>query len=153
KPAAEAAGRAGAGGRGGAPPRPRPRPDGWGGAVGPDGSLRPGGRGRTERGSAGPVELRKRLAEVADRFLGPVRRADTLERALSELGELERATAETSCRTSSELLQAFEVLAGVRTATRVAEAALARRESRGPHFREDYPREDPALQQPPWAQP
>lgn len=141
----------------GATARLRERLEGWGVALDPDGSLRLGGlrpggaRGRTERGSVGPVELRKRLAEVADRFLGPVRRADTLERALSELGELERATAETSCRTPSELLQALEVLAGVRTATRVAEAALARRESRGPHFREDYPLEDPALERPPWA--
>ncbi|MCL6581877.1 MAG: FAD-dependent oxidoreductase [Firmicutes bacterium] len=135
--------------------RLRERLEAWGVAVGADGSLRPGSRAALGAGpgrvAPGPVELRKLLAETADRFLGPVRRADTLERALAELGELGRAAAETPCRTPSELLLAFELGAGVRTATLVAQAALGRRESRGPHFREDYPREDPALTRPPWG--
>jgi len=43
-----------------------------------------------------------------------------------------------------ELQEAIEVHFMVRVAELVARAALCRTESRGHHFRSDYPREDPA---------
>ena len=43
-----------------------------------------------------------------------------------------------------ELQEAIEVNFMVRVAELVARAALCRKESRGHHFRSDYPQEDPA---------
>jgi len=57
---------------------------------------------------------------------------------------LGRAVEALSPVTRSEILHALELRAGVATAVFVARAALERTESRGAHFREDYPFEDPA---------
>jgi len=100
---------------------------------------------------ARPGELRRELQALADAHLGPVRSAEGLGRALDGLARLERRVAVLADRAraglepaASEALLALELPGAVATAAFVARAALERRESRGVHFREDYPAEDEA---------
>ncbi|MCW2309983.1 L-aspartate oxidase [Rhodobium gokarnense] len=65
--------------------------------------------------------------------VGVVRNADGLKRALAVFSALERG-----CRTTA--VQHMLTVARI-----IAAAALARKESRGGHFRSDYPQTDPAL--------
>jgi len=96
--------------------------------------------------TAGPLprELRKRLNDVADRHLGPLRRGAGLERALVELQQLEERLPHMRLERESDLREAFEVENLCLTAKLISQAAIARTESRGVHFREDYPQENDA---------
>jgi len=109
------------------------------------------GQGRSSHGEQGPSErgprpadLRLELGRLCDSYIGPVRSAARLREALEKLADLGRAVEALRPATRSDILHALELRAGVATATFVARAALERTESRGAHFREDYPSEDPA---------
>ena len=74
-----------------------------------------------------------RLREIMTTHVGVVRNAKGLRTALNELRSLERDAAEDS------------VLANMLMTSRlITAAALMRRESRGGHYRSDYPESDPA---------
>jgi fumarate reductase (CoM/CoB) subunit A len=82
---------------------------------------------------------------------GPVRDGEGLalaQRLLDELAEgwTPRLAAWGGSSYVYELGEAFEVRNMVRLAAMVVAAAAARRESRGHHFRSDYPESDPAWQ-------
>jgi succinate dehydrogenase/fumarate reductase flavoprotein subunit len=91
-----------------------------------------------------PASLRVELQGLCDEGLGPVRSAKKLEDVLAGLSDLGRRLAGVGVRSRSDLLLALEFDSAVATAVYVAKAALARTESRGAHFRQDYPVEDPA---------
>jgi L-aspartate oxidase len=80
-------------------------------------------------------EIRTRLWEE----VGIVRSAAPLRSALSRFGEIARRT-----EPAGELGLAGPVANAALTASLVARAALARTESRGVHFRTDFPRPKPA---------
>ncbi|MEW6032743.1 MAG: FAD-dependent oxidoreductase [Bacillota bacterium] len=90
-----------------------------------------------------PSDIRRELQDLADRYLGPVRSGAGLTEALSALDDLARRAAAVRARPGPELLIALEASGAVATAALLARAALERTESRGCHFREDFPAEDP----------
>ena len=95
-------------------------------------------------GSALPGDLWQRLNEVVDRRLGPLRTGTGIEQGLIELERLEEQLPRMRFERESDLRKALEMENLCLTARLVARSALARRESRGQHFREDHPKQDDA---------
>ena len=95
-------------------------------------------------GGALPGELQQRLNEVVDRHLGPLRTGTGIEQGLIELERLEEQLPHMRLERESDLRKAFEMENLCLTARLVAQSALARRESRGQHFREDHPQQNDA---------
>ena len=85
-----------------------------------------------DAGGAPDAAALARLRALMTRHVGVVRDGDGLGRALAEIAGIERAAAPGVLRNMA------------RAALLVTASALARRESRGGHFRSDYPDADPA---------
>lgn len=103
-------------------------------------------RGRAQawgRARAGPAALGERLADIMWEEGGILRNQEGLSRALNAV---QRISAETQGSTggpgSPDLKRALALGAALRAATLILEGALRRRESRGAHFREDFPKPD-----------
>ena len=97
----------------------------------------------------GPLEpLRERLSDVMWNKVGIIRNGADLESALSEVNALEEELAMTGI---ADQTRAFNLTwhdwLNLRSLTEVskviAQAALARQDSRGAHFREDFPESSP----------
>ena len=84
-----------------------------------------------------PGELQQRLNEVVDRHLGPLRTGTGLEQGLIEIEQLEEQLPRMRFERESDLRKALEMENLCLTARLVAQSALARKESRGQHFREE----------------
>ncbi len=100
-------------------------------------------------GSPGPApsEVKMALRHVMWEKVGVIRECSQLERAWLDLNSLaDTVNQGMSMRYagpySREVLDAFEVLHMLTVARAIVLAALMRRESRGAHFRADYPDED-----------
>ena len=91
-----------------------------------------------------PGELWRRLNEVVDRRLGPLRTGTGLEQGLIEIEQLEEQLPRMRFERESDLRKALEMENLCLTARLVAQSALARKESRGQHFREDHPQQNDA---------
>lgn len=99
-------------------------------------------RGRTDLLT--PEALRAWLKSYSSRYLLPLRRGPALEEGHRELADLRGLLDRQTVKDSRDLLLAFENLGLWYTAALVTRGALVRQESRGAHFRQDFPREDPA---------
>ena len=118
-------------------------------------SARPGAETPSERRSGldfrptiSPCQVSARCREITGNYLGPRRSGVELIRAVAELEDLESGIAMgyRPCPPPNyHLLEYLEVRNATVAARAVAEAALARRESRGGHYRTDFPRSDPGL--------
>ncbi len=100
-------------------------------------------RGRGDRVSAIRGTLQETMTECCSVF----REAAGLERAVETLSALKARYAEVAIdnrgsRFNTELLEALELESLLNLAESIAVSALARRESRGAHFREDFPERD-----------
>lgn len=82
-------------------------------------------------------EVRDRLRQIAWNSVGLVRDEASLLSACEELAEMEEQFGQSPWETGNMLL----------VARLVAEAARRRKESRGAHYREDFPERDPAWSQ------
>ncbi|MFH1091826.1 MAG: FAD-binding protein [Pseudomonadota bacterium] len=95
-----------------------------------------------------PAEVRRRVQETAHRMLGPVRNEKELESFLGFLQqikkeELPRLAVSTRTRTyNKEWIDALELSNIVFLLEAAARSALFRTESRGVHYREDFPYTD-----------
>ncbi len=87
-----------------------------------------------------PKELKKQVCKLNDEYLHIVRTKSGLINLITELELLN--TRNLHAETPKELLQAFEVLNLILVSKLVAISALTRQESRGAHYRHDYPEAD-----------
>lgn len=76
---------------------------------------------------------------------GIIRHGDELNRALQELEVLQRCFVQGQPESEGSLSIYFEVRSMLRAAMAVVSAAVFRKESRGAHFREDFPVSKPEM--------
>jgi fumarate reductase (CoM/CoB) subunit A len=100
--------------------------------------------GKQEGSSPAEVAgLMEKIRDVMWRYVGVVRDADGLRRALQIFAELKRAVEAGSTRSvqAASASGLLEVENALLVGEMVARSALLREESRGAHFRKDFPRE------------
>ena len=99
--------------------------------------------GLIKDGSIKPQELKKRIKKLMWEKVSIIRNEKNLNEALKELMEMEKSLndlkVEDKKQYNIDLQTALEVINMVQIATLVVKSAILRRESRGAHFREDYP--------------
>jgi succinate dehydrogenase/fumarate reductase flavoprotein subunit len=88
-----------------------------------------------------PADLAERLRSLMGRSAGILRTAEGLQAALAGLDALETELDGATVADAADLRRAWEVRGMLLVSRAVCRAALMRRESRGAHFRSDYPRE------------
>jgi len=102
-----------------------------------------------QRGDVAASSLLDELRELMWRDVGPCRSEAGLRRAASRLAAMRAALSEVAIAPGAAfnltLTDWFELRASLIAAEAVTHAALARRESRGAHQREDFPETDPSL--------
>ena len=96
--------------------------------------------GKLRRGAEATREIKRVCWENA----GIVREGVLLEEAREELEDVERGLAECGGSEPAQLVEAVEVENMCLSARAVVESALMRTESRGAHYRMDYPESDDA---------
>jgi succinate dehydrogenase/fumarate reductase flavoprotein subunit len=95
-----------------------------------------------------PAPLRRRVQEMAHARLGPIRTGEGLEEFIDFLDDIKReelpnlAASSTGRIYNKEWIDALELDSMVHLLEAAARSALARTESRGVHYREDYPDTD-----------
>ncbi len=99
---------------------------------------------QTQRGSLGPGQLKRWIQECMWRHLLVVRSDASLRTCLAEVGRLRGRMAEINLDGPGQLMGLLEVENLLTVAEIMARAALLRTESRGSHYREDYPQRDDA---------
>jgi succinate dehydrogenase/fumarate reductase flavoprotein subunit len=103
----------------------------------------------TKRKGVKPKELQGELKQLFYRYVGPVRSGPALEEGLQKLQQLAGRAEGLSCKTTRDLKEAMETKSMLLLGKALMQAALLRKESRGGHYREDFPqREDSAWLRP-----
>src|SRR6266496_3853438 len=102
-----------------------------------------------ERGSGqdgGPFQVQEELQTGMQNLVGIVRREDEMRRALDRIAELKRRAAQVAVSGNREYNPGWHTALDLNCLLTVSEAitraALDRKESRGAHFRDDYPKKD-----------
>ena len=104
-----------------------------------------------DRGTAGegPYQVQESLQTTMQNYVGIVRVHDEMERALSEIEVLKQRADNVGVPGNREYNPGWHTALDLRHLLIVSEAitrsALERKESRGGHFRDDYPDKDPAF--------
>ncbi|HEX4954266.1 MAG TPA: fumarate reductase/succinate dehydrogenase flavoprotein subunit [Thermoanaerobaculia bacterium] len=98
---------------------------------------------RAQGAAEGPYQVQHNLQTMMQRLVGIVRRGEEMEQALGELAALRRRAAEVAVVGNREYNPGWHTALDLDSLLTVSEAitrsALIRRESRGAHFREDFP--------------
>jgi len=106
-------------------------------------SLEPFEPGRNEN----PYGIQHDLQEIMQRLVGIVRIEDEMQQALTELGRLKARAARAAVSGHREYNPGWHTAIDLRNLLTVSEAvtrcAIERKESRGGHFRDDYPDKAP----------
>jgi len=101
-----------------------------------------------DRGPGGenPYAIQHELQEMMQDLVGIVRRQEEMERALERIQELKARAARAGVGGNREYNNGWHTALDLRNLLTVAEivalAGLTRKESRGAHFRDDYPQKD-----------
>jgi fumarate reductase flavoprotein subunit len=103
----------------------------------------------SSRGTEDASALKARMQEIMTAKVGIFRTGKDLEEAVAELQQLLQRSRNIGLRAHSpganpELVTAYRVQRMLKLALTVAYGALVRTESRGAHYREDYPRRNDA---------
>ena len=114
-------------------------------------ALEPFDRGAKSGGSAeGPYQVQHDLQEMMQSLVGIVRREDEMSRALDGIGKLSARAGQVAVYGHREYNPGWHTAVDLKNLLTVAEAitrsAVDRKESRGGHFREDFPDKDPQAQ-------
>jgi succinate dehydrogenase / fumarate reductase flavoprotein subunit len=104
---------------------------------------------RSKNGRERPTALRKELQVLMDDKVGVYRTGAGLEEALEKIKELQARfqnirVEDKGFKFNTDLMEAWELGALLELAEVTAFSALVRNESRGGHYREDYPNRDDA---------
>jgi fumarate reductase (CoM/CoB) subunit A len=97
---------------------------------------------QTRRGGLGPAQLKRWIQECMWRHLLVVRSDASLRACLAEVERLRGQTQDVNVAGPAQLMGLLEVESLLIVAEIMARAALQRTESRGSHYREDYPQRD-----------
>lgn len=99
-------------------------------------------------GSINPTEFKNNLKQLMWEKVGIVRDEKNLNEALRQLQEMKKdlndLKVENKAQYNTELVTALEVINMVEIAILVVKSAILRRESRGAHFRSDFPESNDA---------
>jgi succinate dehydrogenase / fumarate reductase flavoprotein subunit len=112
-------------------------------------ALEPFDRGAKSGGSAeGPYQVQHDLQEMMQGLVGIVRREDEMVRALDGIGKLSERAGQVAVFGHREYNPGWHTAIDLKNLLTVSEAitrsAIERKESRGGHFREDFPGKDAA---------
>ena len=103
---------------------------------------------RTTDRDGGPFQLQEELQTTMQNLVGIVRRADEMRRAIDRIADLKGRAAHTTVTGNREYNPGWHTALDLDCLLTVSEAitraALDRKESRGAHFRDDYPKKDDA---------
>ncbi|MGH8047618.1 MAG: fumarate reductase/succinate dehydrogenase flavoprotein subunit [Chthoniobacterales bacterium] len=106
-------------------------------------ALAPFDRGAQSASAEGPYQVQHDLQNMMQALVGIVRREDEMTQALDGLGKLWNRAAQTGVHGHREYNPGWHTALDLKHLLTVSEAvtrcALDRKESRGGHFREDYP--------------
>lgn len=90
-----------------------------------------------------PQDIKTKIQEVMWKYVAIVRDEDGLKQAQNELNKLEEMTSDMKVSSIKEynddLVVALEVISMIKLAKLIVKSALLRKESRGAHYRIDYP--------------
>ncbi len=87
-------------------------------------------------------QIRNQIGEILFNYLGIIRDEDGIKKAFEELIVIEEQIKNTNNGTTSTLKAMIELKNSILVAKTIAMSALLREESRGAHFRKDYPEQD-----------
>jgi len=111
-------------------------------------ALEPFERSHSDTTVEGAYQVQHALQEMMQELVGIVRREDEMNRALDGLEALRNRAARVSVTGNREYNPGWHTALDLSNLLTVAEAvtrsAIERKESRGGHFRDDYPDKDPA---------
>ncbi|MBA3645218.1 MAG: fumarate reductase/succinate dehydrogenase flavoprotein subunit [Gemmatimonadaceae bacterium] len=111
-------------------------------------ALSPFARGK-EAGAESSFQVQQDLQTMMQSLVGIVRREDEMKKALDGLEELKRRAAKVAVPGGREFNPGWHTALDLGNLLAVSEAvtrsALERKESRGGHFRDDYPEKDPVF--------
>ena len=112
-------------------------------------ALEPFGRGAAGPSTEGAYQVQHALQEMMQELVGIVRREEEMQQALEGLNGLRQRAARVSVPGNREYNPGWHTALDLQNLLTVAEAvtrsAIERKESRGGHFRDDYPDKDPAF--------
>jgi succinate dehydrogenase / fumarate reductase flavoprotein subunit len=102
-----------------------------------------------QKGSVRAWQIREELGQLMSLNLGLVRTHESMSTALSALTALTHRAASVMVQDkgrvfNSDLVQTFELQSLLDIAETIVASALARQESRGAHYRSDFPKRDDA---------
>jgi len=107
-------------------------------------ALAPFGRS----GGDGPFQIQQDLQKTMQDLVGIVRKEDEMQRAVAEIGKLWQRAENTSVPGNRDYNPGWHTALDLKNLLTVSEAitrsAIERKESRGGHFRDDFPKKDEA---------
>jgi succinate dehydrogenase / fumarate reductase flavoprotein subunit len=113
-------------------------------------ALEPFERGAKTPNAEGPYQVQYDLQDMMQELVGIVRREDEMARALDGIGKLVARASQVGVQGNREYNPGWHTAIDLNNLLTVSEAitrsAMDRKESRGGHFREDFPNKDPQAQ-------
>jgi succinate dehydrogenase/fumarate reductase flavoprotein subunit len=97
---------------------------------------------RVQRGDQKPEALRRRLQKVVWEEILTTRSEASLNKVLETVGEIRQLVPRISVENPQELVSVLELQNLLVVGEMIAQTALIRRESRGAHYRLEYPQQD-----------